>query len=64
MDLYVCAHHHECGVSFGLIRSDHQPGEDEIVRALGWDFEAEKGEWIVMDKYDEADIKTLPPTVR
>jgi hypothetical protein len=61
-DLYVVIHHHEYGTSTGLVWSDHQPGEDEIVRCMDWNFEPEKEEYITIDLIDEADTKTLPAT--
>ena len=44
MDLYMILHSHEHGITTGLIEADHEPGEEECVRALVLDYEPAKGE--------------------
>jgi len=62
MDLWLIRHEHEYGTSVGLIESDHEPGEDECIKALGLDFEPEKGETIEVTFMDRMEIITLPAT--
>jgi hypothetical protein len=63
-DLYIILHHHEYGTTTGLVESDHEPGEDEVIRALGLDYEPDKGEWIEVSLVDKVEIVTLPPLLR
>ncbi len=62
-DLWVIRHEHEYGVTLGFIESDHEPSEEECVKALGLDFEPDKGEFIEILYLDRTEIVTLPPTL-
>lgn len=61
MDLYYCSMCNYMGVPFesGVVRSDHEPSEAEVVAALQFDQPA-NGETISIVKIEESDIKQLP----
>ena len=61
MDLYVIIHHHRHGVTTYLVRSDHIPGEDEVIRECDIDFEPDREEYIDIEQCD--DIKELQRTM-
>jgi hypothetical protein len=63
MHLWIVLHVHQYGTTTGLIEADHQPGDAECIKALGLDFEPEKGESIEVVLVDRSEIITLPPTL-
>ena len=50
MPLYVVSHTHEYGVSSYLLEADNLPSEDDVVKALGINYEPEKGEEIIVSE--------------
>lgn len=63
--IYIVSHHHERGTSTYIVKSDHDPDEEELVAALGIDFEPEKTEWIDVVRAQELpEIVTLPPKAK
>jgi hypothetical protein len=63
MNLYIVTHHHRFGTSVGLVESDHEPGEDEVIRALQLDYEPHKQEWIEINLVLQEEIARLKITV-
>jgi len=61
-DLYIILHHHEYGTTTGLVESDHEPGDDEVMRAL--DLFWSTGDSIETYLVQKTEIKTLPPLQR
>lgn len=64
MDLYITLHRHEAGIDARLVNADHEPTDDEIIRACGLEFQPGKGETIETYLVDENGIKTIPPLLR
>ncbi|HXJ55415.1 MAG TPA: hypothetical protein VNU68_02010 [Verrucomicrobiae bacterium] len=65
MDLYLCLFHNalDTPIEFGLVLSDHEPKDDELIRALDFPVPV-SGERITTQKMDEREIKTLPFVAR
>ena len=60
-DLWIITHEHRHGISAYLLRSDHEPSTDEVVRALDLDYEPHRPEEsIEIIQVEESDIKQLP----
>ena len=59
MDLYVVIHLHKLESTVGLVESDHEPGDDEVMRAL--DLVWSTGDSVEIHLVQKTEIKTLPP---
>ena len=56
--LYAVYHHHEYGGSLHLVWADHDPTVQEVISACGFEFEADREEWIVVEPVSGA--ATIP----
>ena len=63
VNLWIIVHHHRFGTTIGFVESDHEPGEDEVIRALALDFERGREEWIEITVVEQDNIPRLPVTV-
>jgi len=46
MDLYAITHTHRHGTDVYVVRCNHEPDEDELIKALDIDFEPDREEWL------------------
>lgn len=59
-DLWIVLHRHANGIDARLVSADHEPKDDEVIRACGIDFAPSAGETIETYLVDEGGITVLP----
>jgi hypothetical protein len=63
MDTWLVIHHQHGGAfAAALVESDHEPKDDEVIRALDLEHAPGQGESITVQLVDKADVPVLPAT--
>ena len=57
---YSVIHEHEYGADHYIVRSNHFPSDEEVIKALGLDFEEDEGETLTLAVLDDISIKDIP----